>query len=99
MFLVNTEFPDYKTFLETKKLYEEQSKTILVVSECRKLKGPEDFSKKFVYDRVIFVCKAGFERPSQSKGYRTSSTLKKNCPVKVASVYSIVDYNTKTISS
>lgn len=37
----------------------------------------------FVYDRVTLFCKAGKERPTESKGLREAFTMKKNCTAKV----------------
>lgn len=83
VFAVGTEFTDKASVFEAKKNYEEASKTLLSISGCHKLKTSDDVSKKFVYDRVEFSCKAGIERKSQSKGLRQSSTYKMGCPVKV----------------
>lgn len=82
-FALNTQFDDWKKVLETKKLYEESSKTVLTIRKCDKLKGTSELNDKIVYERVTLHCKAGHERPSQSRGFRESSTYKKNCPVKV----------------
>lgn len=82
-FTLNTEFDEWQKVLDVKKLYEETSKTILVIDNCCKLKGDSELAKKIVYERVLFKCKAGEERPTQCCGFRASSTYKKNCPVKV----------------
>lgn len=83
IFGLNTEFSDWKSVLSAKKKYEESSKSVLTISKSHKLKGSNDLTDKFVYDRVTLSCKAGPERQTKSKGYRLSSTYKKNCPVKV----------------
>ncbi len=83
VFAVNTEFSDWESVIDAKKLYEEASKTLLVTNGCHKLKTNDEISKKCVYDRIAFGCKAGAERVSQSKGLRESSTYKMGCGVKV----------------
>lgn len=83
-FTLNSEFEDLKSVLEMKKLYEESSKTVLTISKSSKLKGESILNDKIVYDRIIFGCKAGAEKPTQSHGHRKSSTYKKNCPAKVS---------------
>lgn len=84
-FVLNTEFDDWKKVLEAKKMYEDTTKTLLTIEGSEKLKGSSELNDRLVYAKVIFQCKAGTERPSQSKGIRASSTYKKNCPVKVTS--------------
>lgn len=83
-FVLKSEFDEWAKVLEAKKAYEEDSKTILVTAKSGKLKGDGELVQKLVYERVVFQCKAGPERNSQSKGYRASATYKKNCPVKVS---------------
>lgn len=83
-FQVDSTFTDYASVVAAKKRYEESSNTVLVKTDCIKLKDADsDFGKRFVYQRIVFECKAGGERKPQSKGLRNSSTIKKNCPVKV----------------
>lgn len=77
------EFDDFKSFLEAKKAYEEASKSVLVIRGSNKMKGNNDIAQKFCYDQIIFICKAGPQRSTQSKGHRSSSTYKMNCEVKV----------------
>lgn len=83
-FNLKKEFMSYSALLLAKKEYENASKTILVISQSNKLKGFGECVNNFVYDRVVFACKAGIERPSTSKGIRNSSTYKKNCPFTVS---------------
>lgn len=83
-FALNTEFDNWQQVLDAKKLYEQNSKTLLTIIKCDKLKGASDLNERLIYERITFVCKAGPERPTQSHGHRTSSTYKKNCPVKVS---------------
>lgn len=83
IFQINTEFHDWESVVQAKKLYEEASKTLLVTSASHKLKTTDDVSLRCVYDRIEFSCKAGLERRCQSKGIRQSSTYKMGCTVKV----------------
>lgn len=83
-FLLNTEFDDWQKVLDSKKLYEDNSKTLLVIDRSTKLKGFGELKDRLIYERVLLKCKAGKERPCQSHGHRVSSTYKKNCPVKVS---------------
>lgn len=84
-FQVNSQFNDYKSVMEMKKKYEKASNSLLYKEDCVFLPDREsEFGKRFVYQRLVLRCKAGPERPSQSKGIRNSSTYKKNCPVKVS---------------
>lgn len=82
---VNKQFNDWKDVLAAKKLYEESSKTVLNILRSGKLKGSSELklNERLVYERVVFTCKAGPERPSKSDGHRKSATYKKNCPVQV----------------
>lgn len=82
-FALNSEFDEWKKVLEMKKLYEESTKTLLTIGKSDKLKGSSELNDKIVYAKVVFNCKAGAERPTQSDGHRKSSTYKKNCPVQV----------------
>lgn len=84
-FALNYEFDNWQAVQDMKKAYEENSKTVLVIIKCDKLKGVSDLSKQLIYERVTFSCKAGVERPTKSQGHRSSSTYKKNCPVQVGS--------------
>lgn len=84
-FQLNSQFNDYQSVLATKKLYEESTNTILVKGDCLKLQDKEsELSKRCVYQRIEFNCKAGLERKTRSKGIRNSSTIKKNCTVRVS---------------
>lgn len=83
VFELNCTFETFESLLEAKKSYEIVSNTVLVIDKCHRLRKEDNLQKVIVYDRLTFVCKAGKERPTESKGYRNSSTLKKNCPVKV----------------
>lgn len=83
VFAVKTEFDDWASVLKAKKMYEDASKTLLTTSASHKLKTSDDVSKRCLYDRVEFSCKAGQERKSQSKGLRESFTYKMGCTVKV----------------
>lgn len=76
-FALNTEFDTWQKVIDMKKLYEENSKTLLTVENSGKLKGTSELSDRLIYERVLFKCKAGPERPSESQGHRESSTYKK----------------------
>lgn len=80
---VNTIFDNYEDLRRAIKEYECTSNTLLVIDDCCKLKGAGEFVVSMVYSRLQLKCKAGTERPSQSRGIRETSTFKKNCPVKV----------------
>ncbi len=68
-----------------KKEYEESSNSLMFKEDCLLLPDADsEFGKRFVYQRIVLRCKAGPERKCQSKGLRKSSTIKKNCPVKVS---------------
>lgn len=82
-FALGTSFDTWQQVLDAKKLYEMNTKTVLVTRGSDKLKGESDLSRRLIYERVTFICKAGPERQTQSQGHRKSSTYKKNCPVKV----------------
>lgn len=82
-FIVNQQFHSWQQVLDAKKLYEDHSKTVLTIHKSDKLKGSSDINNRLIYARVVFKCKAGPERPTESKGYRKSSTYRKNCPVQV----------------
>ncbi|KAJ6639190.1 hypothetical protein Bhyg_11930, partial [Pseudolycoriella hygida] len=47
------------------------------------MKGDNETAKKFRYNSVLYQCKAGSQRATQSKGLRASPTYKMNCPVVV----------------
>lgn len=83
-FALKTEYNSWKEVLQAKKLYEENSKTILSIRKSEKLKGSSELNDRLIYQRVFFQCKAGSERPATSRGHRKSSTYKKGCPVKVS---------------
>lgn len=83
IFQLNKKFDDYKSLLAAKTEYEKASNTILTTETSHLLQGEGDFVISRKYERISYVCKAGKERPSQSKGIRQSSTYKSNCPFKV----------------
>lgn len=83
-FAIGQQFDSLKTLLKKKKEYETATKNLFVIGNSHKVKGDGQFQEKFVYDRLTFVCKAGKERPTESKGVRKSATYKKNCPAKVS---------------
>ncbi len=81
-------FHSHEEFLSAKREYEEASKTVLVFSKAENLKSTDSMSQLFKYQRFILSCKAGRERPCQSKGIRKSSTIKRNCTFEVSlSIY------------
>lgn len=84
LFSENSHFNDLASLMATKKLYEEFSNSVLVKDDCKKLVGDSELSRKVVYERIFFRCKAGPERKTQSRGIRKSSTIKKDCPVVVS---------------
>lgn len=57
--------------------HEESSKTVLTIARSSKSKGASELNDKLVYERVIFKCKAGSERPTQSHGHRHLQHIKK----------------------
>lgn len=83
-FVVDQEFDSFEDLLKTKKEYEVANNIVLVRRDTHLLKGEGDIVKKIMYSRLSLQCKAGKERPSESKGMRKSSTLKKNCPMRVS---------------
>lgn len=85
-FQLNAQFDDFKSLLATKKLYESASNSLLVTGGSKKLIGDSALSRAVVYENIVYKCKAGKERPTQSIGLRKSSTLKKGCPVNVSFV-------------
>lgn len=80
---LNTEFDDFQSLVEAKKAYEEASKSVLVTRGSYTLKGDNEIAQTFRYAQITYECKAGSQRATQSKGYRTSSTYKMNCEVEV----------------
>ncbi len=80
---LDTEFDDFQSLLEAKKAYEDASKSILVTRGSNPLKGDNDIARKFRYGEIAYECKAGSQRATKSKGFRTSSTYKMNCEAKV----------------
>lgn len=82
-FAVGDCFNSFKKLMKKKKEYEIATKNLLVIGDSHRLKGDGLFQEKFVYDRLRLNCKAGKERPCQSKGIRKSSTYKKGCPATV----------------
>ncbi len=70
IFEINAQFEDYNALIEAKKKYEVATNTLLVVDDSRKAKGTAEFVEKFKYERILYCCKAGLERPSESKGMR-----------------------------
>lgn len=84
-FQLNSQIDDYKSVMEMKKQYEKSSNTLLIKEDCLLLPDPDsELTKRCVYQRMVFLCKAGPERKTQSHGIRNSVTIKKNCPVKVS---------------
>lgn len=84
-FQLNSQFDDYNSVVAAKKDYEKSSNTLLSKIDSVLLPDPDsDWTKRFKYKRIGFICKAGPERKCQSKGLRKSSTIKKDCPVKVS---------------
>ncbi len=81
---VNTEFDDWISFAETKKAYEQASKTLLMTRGSYPLKGENETAQKFRFAEVTYECKAGNQRRTDSKGHRASSTYKMNCPAIVS---------------
>lgn len=82
----DTEFESYQALLDAKRRYEAASRTILVVDDCKKIKVACEVAERLVYHRIVYKCKAGDERASESKGIRQTATYKKNCSVKVSSL-------------
>lgn len=82
-FSVNTEFDSFEALNATKKAYENATNSLLVITGSQILKGYGEFKETMKYERLTLACKAGKERPTQSKGLRTSSTYKMGCPVMV----------------
>lgn len=82
-FSQDKEFADLKSLLEAKKSYEKATNSVLTIASSKPLIGESDLKTKLHYERIIYHCKAGRERPSVSNGIRASSTYKKNCPVQV----------------
>lgn len=83
-FSLNKEFDDFESLLAAKKSYERATNTILVTGSSKILIGDGELKRKLIYEKTIYYCKAGAERPSSSHGIRASSTYKKGCPVKVS---------------
>lgn len=81
---VDVLFHSHEEFLAAKREYEEASKSILIFSKAENLKATDSMSSIFRYQRFILSCKAGRERPCQSKGVRKSSTIKRNCSFEVS---------------
>lgn len=79
-----TEFVSWKFFLKAKKAYEEASKTLLVTRGSCVMKGDDEKSVNFRYTKKIYNCKAGSQKPTKSKGHRSSATYKMDCPVTVS---------------
>lgn len=82
-FALDSKFDSFKALTAKKKEYEVATNNLLVISDAHKVKGDGPFKEKFVDERLTLSCKAGEERPTESKGLRESKTYKKNCPVKV----------------
>ena|ERR1700761_4998454 len=83
-FRLNTVFEDYESTINAKKAYELASNTLLVVSSSKVLYGESDLQRKLKYQSILFVRKAGNEKPTKSNGIRASATYKKGCGVKVS---------------
>ncbi len=83
-FALNKEFEDLKSVLEAKKNYERATNSVLTIATSKLLMGDSTLKTKLHYEKITYNCKAGPERLSVSNGLRTSSTYKKNCPVKVS---------------
>lgn len=81
---VDAIFNSHEEFLTAKREYEEASKTILIFSKAENVKASDSMASKFRYQRFRLSCKAGQERPCQSKGLRKSSTIKRNCSFEVS---------------
>lgn len=81
---LNTEFNDYDSLLIAKKAYENASNTVLVVGSSKLMIGYSELNRALKYERILFECKAGSEKPTRSTGIRASATYKKGCPVKVS---------------
>lgn len=77
-------FHSHEEFLCAKRDYEDASKTVLIFSKAEPLKSTDSMSSKFRYQRFTLSCKAGRERPCQSKGLRKFSTIKRNCSFEVS---------------
>lgn len=76
-FAINSEFDSWQKVLDAKRIYEQNSKSILSIAKSEKLKGSSVLNDRLVYVRVKFHCKAGPERPPKSNGIRKLSTYKK----------------------
>lgn len=94
-FVVNQEFNSFEELLQVKKAYECANNVVLVRRDTHLLKGEGELVRKLIYSRLSLQCKAGRERPSESKGVRKSSTFKKNCPMRV-SFMNLYNLRTKT---
>lgn len=81
---VGVVFHSHEELLSAKREYEEASNTVLIFSKAENLKATDSMSSKFKYHRFNLSCKAGRERPCQSKGLRKSSTIKQNCSFEVS---------------
>lgn len=76
-FALNTKFHDYESVKKAKQAYEIATNAILVVASSKKLLGDGELNRKLIYEKILFECKAGAERPTCSNGIRASSTYKK----------------------
>lgn len=98
LFAVDKEFNNFREVQQAKSDYERQNNVVLVIRDCHKIKGEGDIVKEIVYDRLSLQCKAGKERPTESKGIRKSATYKKNCPMKVSCIKFIFSPHFEDIS-
>ncbi len=85
-FKEKTKFYDFESIIQAKKAYESASNTLLSVKSSLYIPGKSKLQKKLKYQKIVYECKAGTERPSKSKGVRASSTYKKGCKVLVSIV-------------
>ena len=75
IFAVNVEFDNFEDVSKAKKQYESENKVILFIRDSHKLQGDSDIVKRCIYSRLCLHCKAGKERPTQSKGIRIQEKL------------------------
>lgn len=77
-FELNEGFSTLEEIEARKKLYEREKKVILTISKGEK--GHAKVSKALVYKRLVYNCKAGKERPSESRNIRKARTGRVGCP-------------------
>lgn len=56
---------------------------VLILERSIKLKDGRPNLEKLVYERAVYICKAGKENASKSSGLRETSTNRQNCPFKL----------------